>query len=125
LVLDEDALTLELYARELCQDYQVYTSDNLTETRRLLHDLRLDLVVVEPAVENDAGWELLLDIQNSAHPPAVILCSVEDERRAGLGQGAQAYLVKPVLPVTLHALVDRIVLSRTNKPMIEQSGSAV
>lgn len=124
LVLDDDALALELYSRELSQDYQVYTSDNIPESRQVLHDLRPDILVVEPAIGNDEGWELLREIQNSEQSPAVILCSVEDERKAGLGQGAFAYLVKPVLPVTLHHLIDQIAINRLNKPHQQRSGSA-
>jgi DNA-binding response OmpR family regulator len=114
LVLDEDQLALELYSRELGLDYQVITSESVCETRQALKDLHLDVLVLEPQVNEDEGWTLLKDVQAIDDPPFVILCSVEDERKAGLDQGASIYLVKPVLPHTLHLLVDQILAKKAN-----------
>lgn len=108
LILDDDVLSLELYSRELAGDYCVATSETVQETRRLLRELAPNLLILEPAVNQDEGWVLLREIQNYPHPPLVILCSVEDDRQAGLKQGAYAYLVKPVLPAKLHLLVNQI-----------------
>lgn len=115
LVVDDDVLALELYSRELSGDYQVLTSRSVQETRQVLQTQRLDLMVIEPAINEDEGWGLLSEIQSIADPPYVILCSVEDERKAGLGQGANAYLVKPVLPNTLHRLIDQFLLKTKTK----------
>jgi DNA-binding response OmpR family regulator len=113
LLLDEDILTLELYSRELKGDYQVITSESVQETREYLKKQAWDVLIFEPAINEDEGWNLLGEIRAAANPPAVILCSVEDERKSGLGQGADAFLVKPVLPTTLHALLDQIVARKT------------
>lgn len=115
LVLDEDLLALELYSRELGGDYQVITSDSVLETRQYLKTLALDVLIFEPAINEDEGWDLLKEIRSAQNSPVVILCSVEDDRKAGIGQGAYAYLVKPVLPATLHALLDQIVAKKANQ----------
>lgn len=109
LILDDDRLSLELYSRDLARDYQVATSTSVDDTRRLLRELSPTILILEPAVNQDEGWELLSEIKISPNPPLLILCSVEDDRQAGLQQGAYAYLVKPVLPATLHNLVNQIV----------------
>ncbi len=109
LVLDEDTLALELYSRELAQDYQVLTSESVAEARQRLRNTTFDVLIVEPAVDGDEGWTLLKEIQAMRNPPLIIVCSVEDERKAGLELGAHLFLVKPVLPVTLHNLLDHIV----------------
>ncbi len=114
LVLDEDQLALELYSRELELDYQVITSNSVPDSRRMLHEQHLDVLVIEPEVNEDEGWAFLKEIQSIADPPFVILCSVVDERKAGLDQGASLYLVKPVLPHTLHVLVDQLIAKRAN-----------
>lgn len=114
LVLDDDLLALELYSRELELDYQVLTSSSVSETRQLLRDQHLDVLVIEPEVNEDEGWRLLLDLQSIEDPPSVILCSVVDERKAGLDQGASIYLVKPVLPNTLHHLIDQVIAKKAN-----------
>ena len=112
LLLDEDVLALELYSRELKGDYQVITSESVQETREYLSKHVMDVLIIEPAINEDEGWNLLGEVRASPDPPLMILCSVEDERKIGLGQGADAFLVKPVLPSTLHALLDQIVAKK-------------
>jgi two-component system, OmpR family, response regulator len=124
LVLDEDILALELYSRELGSDYQVITSNSVSETRQLLANQHLDVLVIEPEVNEDEGWRLLQDIQSIADPPSVILCSVVDERKAGLDQGASLYLVKPVLPHTLHHMVNQLIAKKTNRSTLRPGKGA-
>lgn len=109
LVLDEDPLALELYARELGQDYHVFTSSSLEETRQSLRNSSCDVLIMEPAVGEDSGWAFIKEICAANNPPLLILCSVRDDRKTGLELGAHAFLVKPVLPVTLHTLLNRMV----------------
>jgi len=109
LLLDEDILTLELYSRELKGDFQVFTSQSVEDTRELLGKHGPHILILEPAINEDEGWGLLSEVRAAPNPPIVILCSVQDERKNGYGQGADAFLVKPVLPTTLHALLDQIV----------------
>jgi hypothetical protein len=37
------------------------------------------------------------------------LCSSSDERKRGLDAGAQAFLIKPVLPADLHLTLRRVI----------------
>jgi DNA-binding response OmpR family regulator len=113
LILDEDSLSLELYSRDLCCDYQVISFNNTPDARHYMKEHALDVMVIEPAVNQGEGWSLLREIQSAPNPPLVILCSIDDDRRAGLRQGAYAFLVKPVLPSTLHVLIDRITARNT------------
>jgi DNA-binding response OmpR family regulator len=114
LVLDEDLLALELYSRELEADYQVITSVSVDETRRILKANLLDALVMEPAVNEGEGWNLLGEIQVIPNPPLVILCSVEDERKCGFEKGALAFVLKPALPTEIHSLLDHILAKRSN-----------
>lgn len=113
LVLDEDLLALELYSRELGDTYQIVTCENVEEARQRMKKTPYDILIIEPAVNNDEGWALLSEIRSSSNPPPIILCSVEDDRKVGLEQGAHAFVVKPVLPTVLHALLDQIVEKRS------------
>jgi DNA-binding response OmpR family regulator len=115
LVLDEDLLALELYSRELEPDYQVFTCESVEETRRYLKTETLDALIIEPAVNEGEGWNLLGEIQATPNPPLVVLCSVEDERKSGFEKGALAFVVKPVLPTELHALLDHVLAKRSNQ----------
>ncbi len=114
LVLDDDRLTLELYARELTSDYSVITSESVPETRLHLKQSALDVLVIEPAVNDGEGWILLKEMHAAPHSPPVILCSVEDDRKTGMGQGAYVFLVKPVLPSTLHSILNQLIYKKSS-----------
>jgi DNA-binding response OmpR family regulator len=112
LVLDDDVLSLELYSRELSSNYRVITCERVEDAQKHLKEMQLSAVILEPAINGSDGWVLLREIRSSKTLLPVIVCSVLDERKIGLEQGADAFLVKPVLPTTLHQLIDQIVLRR-------------
>ncbi|MBE0696911.1 MAG: response regulator [Anaerolineaceae bacterium] len=109
LVLDEDLMALELYSRELGSNYQVVTSQSIEDAHQHLKNNLFLALIIEPTINGDEGWTLLREIRASPNPPKVILCSVLDDRKVGLEQGADAFVVKPVLPTTLHRLIDQII----------------
>jgi two-component system, chemotaxis family, sensor kinase CheA len=108
LVLDDDAVSLELYSRELSKNYQVITSETVAQAIEYLASQEFDVVVMEPMVNENGGWAFLSKLCAEPHNIPVILCSVDDDRKAGLKRGAREYLVKPVLPITLHHVVDKV-----------------
>jgi DNA-binding response OmpR family regulator len=113
LVLDDDILSLELYSRELSSNYRVITCERVEDAQHWIRNNLLSAVILEPAINGDEGWPLLREIRSSLTHPPVIVCSVLDERKFGLEQGADAFVVKPVLPTTLHHLIDQIISKRT------------
>jgi response regulator RpfG family c-di-GMP phosphodiesterase len=112
LVLDEDPLALELYSRELCTEYSVLTSAHVVESLVLLENHHPDVLVIEPSTENNAGWDVLKAIAILKNPPNVILCTTQDDRPEASYPGIDRFLIKPVLPVALHALINQIVAKR-------------
>jgi DNA-binding response OmpR family regulator len=108
LVLDEDDLALELYSRELKDNYLVVTCSSVAETRKYLKTQTFDMLIIEPAVNDGEGWDVLKEIPDFPAPPLVVVCSVEDERKTGLERGAHAFIVKPVSMPSLHALLDQM-----------------
>lgn len=110
LLLEADAVTQELYARELRRHYRVLTCQDGAQALQILHIEDICAVILEPGLANGTGWRLLDDIRRlqKTSPLPIILCSVLDERRRGIGLGAAAYLVKPVLPATLRNTLDQI-----------------
>lgn len=112
LFVDDDRLALEMYSRELGDEYQVTTSESVQEARQHIQNQLLDALIIEPAVNEDEGWALLEEIHSVEKPPVVILCSVQDDRSAGFRHGADAFLVKPVLPAALHELLNRMIAKK-------------
>ncbi|HEY9075713.1 MAG TPA: response regulator [Anaerolineaceae bacterium] len=113
LLLDDDRLTLELYARELAGDYQVTRTDDVSDTRQQLKDQVFDVVIIEPAVAG--GWQLINEIHALKKSPLVILCSVDDEWKSMIDKDVDTFLVKPVLPETLHTLLDQIFTKKSTQ----------
>ena len=103
LIVEKDEATRELYQRELSRTYSVITTENAQQALEVLKNQEIAAVILEPATSDDAGWDLISFIRHMGNgsPIQVILCSALDERRRGIGLGAAAYLVKPVLPMTL------------------------
>ena len=113
LILDDDLLALELYSRELKEQYSIQTAVNVDEARCLLSRELFDIMIVEPAVNDGAGWAFSSEIAAAPNAPVTVLCSVEDDRKVGLEQGADAFMVKPVLMPALHALLNQLIAKRT------------
>ncbi len=114
LIIENDPATLDLYRRELSQDFDVITCSGKNEALETIHAQDVDAVVLEPVALNGQGWDLfnaILTLPADARSP-VIICSVLDERKRGLDMGAAVFLVKPVLPIqlmeTLHQVIGRI-----------------
>jgi DNA-binding response OmpR family regulator len=111
LIIDDDLPTLELYQRELSAEYSVLTCQDRLQAEKLLATPGLCAVILEPTIAGGAGWQLLehlrRDIGRMAFP--VILCSSSDERKRGIKVGAQAFLIKPVLPADLHQTLRRVI----------------
>ncbi len=112
LVIDDDVLSLELYSRELSSNYRVITCESVEGARENLKNQDFAALIIEPTINGDEGWALIKEIHTAPPPPVVIICSVADDRKVGFEQGADAYMVKPVLPTTLHHLIDQIISKR-------------
>jgi DNA-binding response OmpR family regulator len=68
-------------------------------------------IILEPAALNEEGWDLLnaiVTLPDRFLP--VILCTILDERKRGLQEGAAAYLIKPVLPATLLETLHKVII---------------
>jgi len=67
-------------------------------------------IILEPAALNEEGWDLLnaiVSLPDKFLP--VILCTILDERKRGMQEGAAAYLIKPVLPAVLLETLHKVI----------------
>ena len=114
LIVDDDLPTLELYQRELSEDYQVLTCQDRSQAELLMETPGLCAIILEPTLSGGDGWKLLAylnKLQNRLNF-SVILCSTSDERKRGIREGAHVFLTKPLLPAALHTLLDQIVTDK-------------
>ena len=114
LIVDDDLPTLELYQRELSDDYQVLICQERSQAELLMETPGLCAIILEPTLSGGEGWKLLAHVSKLKNRRnfSVILCSTSDERKRGIKEGAHVFLTKPVLPAALHTLLDQIVTDK-------------
>ena len=114
LIIESNNPTLELYRRELSQEFQVLACAEENKALTMIENPGLAAVVLEPAISSGQGWKLLAKLQKSLGKRAIpiILCSTMDERKRGLEAGAFDFLVKPVLPYMLIETLQRAIKAR-------------
>jgi DNA-binding NtrC family response regulator len=110
LILDDDHPTLELYTRELSDEYMVFPCSSIPEAIPLLTQEHFAAIVFEPAMENGEGWDFLQKLAEFCIPRhiPIIFCSTQDEHRAEIPPAAGKFLVKPVLPNQLAQTLKQI-----------------
>lgn len=110
LVVEDTPDIAEVVRRALVADgMQVHLASTLAEARRRLSKGELDVVVLDVELPDGSGLDLLRDPRFGTVAPVVVLSSrqTEDDRLAGLGAGAEDYVVKPFFPRELAARVRR------------------
>jgi DNA-binding response OmpR family regulator len=110
LIVENDPATLELYRRELGREYCVFACFSKSETIEAIDNQSPKAIILEPVALGEEGWDLLNVIATRPGKSLpVILCTILDERKRGLREGAAAYLVKPVLPSALLAALGKVI----------------
>jgi len=110
LIIESDQATRDLYERELGRRYRVRVCGDERAAEKIMKMCTLEAIVVEPTALEDDQWTFLHELHvapTTRHIP-IVICTSLDERRRGLDMGVAAYLVKPVLPVTLAQTLARI-----------------
>jgi DNA-binding response OmpR family regulator len=111
LIIENDPPSLELYRRELGRDFRVLACFSKSETLDAVNSQNPKAIILEPAALNEEGWDLLNAIVTMPDRfLPVILCTILDERKRGLQEGAAAYLIKPVLPATLLETLHKVII---------------
>jgi len=99
LIIENDPPTLELYRRELGREFRVLACFSKSETLDAIESQSPKAIILEPVALSEDGWDLLNSIATLPDRSIpVILCTILDERKRGLQEGAAAYVTKPVLP---------------------------
>jgi DNA-binding response OmpR family regulator len=94
------------------------------EAKRVVHERQIDLVVMDPSVENDAGYDFVRWLRTQKMDPnsyvPIILVSGHTQQsnvHRGLNAGASYVIVKPLAPAVL---LERILwIAHENKAFIE------
>ena len=114
LVVDDDAKTVELVKLYLNRDgYKVLTAYDGVEALRLAHEGHPALIILDLMLPRMDGFEVCRTLRRTSNVPIIMLTAraTDDDKLAGLGLGADAYMTKPFSPRELAAKV-RTLLQR-------------
>jgi DNA-binding response OmpR family regulator len=116
LLVEKDAVTMEMYQRELSKSFTVFALTDIRRIPDILGSQEIQAIVIEPEIDHGRAWELIQSIQSMFpnRPVPVIVCSTRDAAGPGAGRAVARYLTKPVLPnrlreVTLEVLASNAV----------------
>ncbi len=110
-IVDDEASTHEVVRAYLEHDgFIVYSAQNGREGLELALTKRPALIVLDLMLPDVSGEEICRRVRDRSDVPILMLTakSSEDERVAGLGLGADDYLVKPFSPRELVARIKAI-----------------
>jgi DNA-binding response OmpR family regulator len=106
LLLEDDAVTRELYRRELSRSYAVVACGSEQEAAAELDAAQVngsgvDALVLEPAALSNEAWRFVATVRRKHPRLPIVVCSILDVRGRSAELGASVYLIKPVTPALL------------------------
>lgn len=108
LAIDDDASALSALASTLeSEGHHVERSPSIDQARHFLDEHDPDLIILEVAADDGAGWNLLRDIVRFEGPPTIVVTrrGREEEVVEALSSGAADVLTKPFRSAELIARV--------------------
>ena len=123
LVIDDDPSVQQVTRAYLERDgYRVFVAGTAADGLQLAGQVRPALVVLDLMLPDRRGEDVCTEVRERSDVPILMLTAKasEDERVAGLAQGADDYLTKPFSPRELVGRV-RAILRRTQPqtPLVE------
>jgi CheY-like chemotaxis protein/signal transduction histidine kinase len=121
LVIDDDPMVQHLVRGQLeAEQFRVIAAVDGVEGLTLARELRPTVVILDIHLPRLDGWTVLAELKSdpvlSLIP--VVMMSVEEQRARGYSFGACEYLVKPVEPERLVAVVRRAILPSAGDVLI-------
>ena len=119
LLIETDIPTIELYERELAQNYKIIPCHDASSALNHLEGNDIDAIILEPAFLGVDEWKLLTTIKNkkSAISVPIVVCTTQDTYLQDKKTGVETCLVKPVLPNTLRQLIDNLIQNPSRNDM--------
>jgi DNA-binding response OmpR family regulator len=114
LLVEKDAVTLEMYQRELSKSFTVFALTDIRRIPDILDSQDIQAMVIEPEIDRRRAWELIQSIQ-AQYPKRlmpVIVCSTRDAAGPGASRVVARYLTKPVLPNRLREITLEVLASK-------------
>ena len=117
LAVEDEPLVRGLIVDVLVMEgFEVFEADDALAAARLMAECRPDLVLLDLNLPGANGLDLLAHLRRDGDVPVIILTGAgsEQQRIAGLKEGADDYIVKPFSPGELVARIETV-LRRTQR----------
>ncbi|HEX9987650.1 MAG TPA: ATP-binding protein [Chloroflexia bacterium] len=117
LVAEDDADQREIICDLLeMEGYQVVLASNGEEALQLASALRPSAIALDVILPRTDGWEVLNRLKSDPETQdiPVLIISVVDQQEFGRKLGADEYLIKPLEPASLRAVVRRLIRERAS-----------
>ena len=128
-MIEDDESILAANRALLTRDgYMVHDAATMADARRALHGLKsLDLVLLDLALPDGDGMELVNDIRMAGDAAILMLTSKRkyDDIVSGLTGGADEYMTKPFFYPELKARIDALLTKRKQKHVLVTSAVSV
>lgn len=124
IICDDEAEMREMLEEFLTDDgYAVTVADGGTELRRLVPQIRPDLVICDLKMPGEDGLSLTRWLRAESHAAVLMLTGMGSvmDRVVGLEMGADDYLAKPFEPAELRSRI-KAILRRTMAPTLVAQG---
>lgn len=112
LVIDDDAAVTELLTLLLkSHGYEVVSVNSGSDGVALLHERKIDLVVLDLMMPDMDGWDVCRKVRTFSNVPIIVLSALNDPAMIAsiLDTGADDYLVKPTPSSVLIAHIRQLV----------------
>lgn len=109
LIIDDDPAAIDLMKRWLTRlGYSVISAPDGEAGFALARSSRPQLILLDIHMPQRTGWEILdrLKTDRATTDIPVIIVSVDDDRKRGIGAGASEFITKPACPEHLARVVD-------------------
>ncbi|TMQ06723.1 MAG: response regulator [Deltaproteobacteria bacterium] len=121
LIIDDDPMVQHLVRGQLeSEQFRVVTASDGIEGLTMAREARPSVIILDIHLPRLDGWAVLAELKSDPvlSQIPVIMMSVEEQRARGYSFGACEYLVKPVEPDQLIAVVRRAILPSAGDVLI-------
>jgi two-component system KDP operon response regulator KdpE len=117
LIVDDDRSLTEIFKLAIPQqDFEVFTANSGPEGIKTMRQMQPDVIVLDLMMPDMDGWQVCREIRSFSQIPILVISAIVDAQQVmrALDEGADDYLVKPVVPGVLISRLKRLVRQAYN-----------
>ena len=117
LIIDDDRNLTEMFKLAIPQqDFEVFTANSGPEGIETMRQMQPDVIVLDLMMPDMDGWQVCREIRSFSQVPILVISAIVDSQQVmrALDEGADDYLVKPIVPEVLISRLKRLVRQAYN-----------